>query len=96
MFERLSSTLHEVQTNPSTVTSEVAGWLTVGALGLLRVGSSAVGLVVVPFFVFYLLLDMHHLRTLFESHLPELQGRRAAACWMRSLLSGGARFRAAF
>jgi len=79
MFERLSSALHEVQTNPSTVTSEVAGWLTVGALGLLKVGSSAVGLVVVPFFVFYLSLDMHHLRTLFESHLPEQhrpEGRR--------------------
>jgi predicted PurR-regulated permease PerM len=39
----------------------------------------SIGDLLVPFFVFYLLLDMHHLRTLFESHLPEQhwpEGRR--------------------
>ena len=55
-----------------------------GAFGIIDAGSAALGLIVVPFFVYYLLLDMRHLRALTESHTPRATGRPDAAFWMRS------------
>jgi predicted PurR-regulated permease PerM len=39
--------------------------------GLVNLSSAAIGLLIVPFFVYYLLLDMHNIRLFIEKRIPE-------------------------
>lgn len=78
LFSRLGEELERFQSDPSALTSHFGGWLSTGMFGLVGAGSAALGLVVVPFFVYYLLLDMHQLRDLVESHIPARH--RPAGC----------------
>ena len=71
LFTQLETSLGQFKHNPSALTSKVGGWLSKGLLGLVNVGSAAVGLVIVPFFVYYLLLDFDRLKDLIESQIPE-------------------------
>ena len=70
-FERLQRAIADFQNDPSVVTSRIGEWLTKGVFGLISIGSVALGLVIVPFFVYYLLLDMRNLRRVIEEHVPE-------------------------
>lgn len=70
-FERLEGAVADFQNDPSAVTSRVGEWLTTGVFGLIGVGSAALGLAIVPFFVYYLLLDMSNMRRVIEEHIPE-------------------------
>jgi predicted PurR-regulated permease PerM len=71
MFERLQSSITDFENNPSAVTSRIGEWLSKGLFGLVNVSTAALGLLIVPFFVYYLLLDMGNLRRVIEEHLPE-------------------------
>ncbi len=71
MFERLQSSITDFENNPSAVTSRIGEWLSKGLFGLVDVSTAALGLLIVPFFVYYLLLDMGNLRRIIEEHLPE-------------------------
>jgi predicted PurR-regulated permease PerM len=77
LFQRLQAALEQFEKDPSALTSHFGAWLSRGAFGLVGAGSAALGLIVVPFFVYYLLLDMHRLRARIESHIPARH--RAAA-----------------
>lgn len=70
-FERLQEAVADFQKDPSAVTSRIGEWLSQGVFGLIGVGSAAIGLAIVPFFVYYLLLDMSNLRRIIEEHIPE-------------------------
>ncbi len=70
-FERLQRAIADFQNDPSAVTSRIGGWLTKGVFGLITFGSAALGLAIVPFFVYYLLLDMRNLLRVIEEHIPE-------------------------
>lgn len=71
MFERLQSTIADFENDPSAVTSRIGAWLSKGLFGLVNVSTAALGLLIVPFFVYYLLLDMNNVRRIVEEHLPE-------------------------
>ncbi len=70
MFDQLQTSLAEFKQHPDALTSRVGGWLSKGVLGLVSVGSAAIGLVIVPFFVYYLLLDLDRLKELIERQIP--------------------------
>jgi predicted PurR-regulated permease PerM len=70
LFDRLQSMISGFQDDPSALTSRIGGWLSKGLLGLVNIGSAGLGLIIVPFFIYYLLLDLHHLRLLVERHIP--------------------------
>ena len=71
MFARLQAAIADFQHDPSAVTSRIGGWLSKGLFGLVNIGTGALGLLIVPFFVYYLLLDMANLRRGIEEHVPE-------------------------
>lgn len=70
-YERLQAALRGLQEDPSAITTRVGEWLTQGLFGLVNLGSAAIGLLIVPFFVYYLLLDMHNIRVAIDEHIPE-------------------------
>lgn len=70
-FARLQATVADFENDPSALTSRIGGWLSKGLLGLVSLGSGALGLLIIPFFVYYLLLDMSNLRRIIEEHIPE-------------------------
>lgn len=70
LFDQLETSLAEFKQHPAALTSRVGGWLSKGVLGLVSVGSAGLGLVIVPFFVYYLLLDLNRLKLLLESQIP--------------------------
>jgi len=71
MFERLQSAIADFENDPSAVTSRIGQWLSKGLFGLVDASTAALGLLIVPFFVYYLLLDMDNVRRIIEEHLPE-------------------------
>jgi len=71
LFARLQGFINNFQQDPSAITSRLGGYLTQGLFGLVNLGSAALGLLIVPFFVYYLLLDMANLRRFVEEHVPE-------------------------
>lgn len=71
VFARLQTAVAGFENDPSALTSRIGGWLSKGLLGLVSFGSWALGLLIIPFFVYYLLLDMSNLRRIIEEHIPE-------------------------
>jgi predicted PurR-regulated permease PerM len=71
VFARLQAAVTDFENDPSALTSRIGGWLSEGLLGLVSLGSWGLGLLIIPFFVYYLLLDMSNLRRIFEEHIPE-------------------------
>lgn len=71
VFARLQAAVTDFENDPSALTSRIGGWLSKGLLGLVGFGSWALGLLIIPFFVYYLLLDMSNLRRIVEEHIPE-------------------------
>jgi len=71
MFSRLQAAVSEVEQHPTAITAFVGGWLSKGLLGLVNAGSTAIGLIIVPFFVYYLLLDLNRLKKFIELQIPE-------------------------
>ena len=70
LFSRLGKELELFGTDPTALRSHIGGWLSRGAFGLVDAGSAVLGLIAIPFFVYYLLLDMVRLRELAEAHIP--------------------------
>jgi len=70
VFARLQTAVANFENDPSALTSRIGGWLSKGLLGLVSLGSWALGLLIIPFFVYYLLLDMSNLRRIIEEHIP--------------------------
>jgi predicted PurR-regulated permease PerM len=71
VFARLQAAVADFENDPSALTSRIGGWLSKGLLGLVSLGSWALGMLIIPFFVYYLLLDMSNLRRIIEEHIPE-------------------------
>ncbi len=71
VFARLQTAVTNFENDPSVLTSRIGGWLSKGLLGLVGLGSWVLGLLIIPFFVYYLLLDMSNLRRIVEEHFPE-------------------------
>lgn len=71
VFARLQAAVTDFENDPSALTSRVGDWLSKGLLGLVGLGSWVLGLLIIPFFVYYLLLDMSNLRRIVEEHIPE-------------------------
>jgi len=71
LYARLQGAITDFQNDPSAITSHISGWLAKGLFGLVSFGSAALGLLIVPFFVYYLLLDMDNLRRGIEERIPE-------------------------
>jgi predicted PurR-regulated permease PerM len=70
VFAPLLAAVEDFQNDPSALTSRIGGWLSKGLFGLASLGSGALGLLIVPVFVYYLLLDMRNLRRVIEEHVP--------------------------
>ncbi len=70
MYGQLQSSISNFEKQPTALVSRIGTWLSKGLLGLVNVGSAAVGLVIVPFFVYYLLLDLDRLKNLLEDQIP--------------------------
>lgn len=70
LFDQLETSLAEFKQHPAALTSRIGGWLSKGLLGLVSVGSASLGLIIVPFFVYYLLLDLDRLKQLLENQIP--------------------------
>ena len=70
VFDQLETSVAEFKQHPAALTSRLGGWLSKGLLGLVSAGSAAVGLVIVPFFVYYLLRDLDNLKALLEAQIP--------------------------
>jgi predicted PurR-regulated permease PerM len=71
VFARLQAAVADFEDDPSALTSRIGGWLSKGLLGLVSLGLWALGMPIIPFFVYYLLLDMSNLRRIIEEHIPE-------------------------
>jgi predicted PurR-regulated permease PerM len=69
-YERLQSIIQGVQQDPSAITTRIGEWLTQGIFGLVNIGSTLIGLMIVPFFVYYLLLDSHTIARNIEERFP--------------------------
>jgi predicted PurR-regulated permease PerM len=70
MYARLEAAIANFENDPSALTSRIGEWLSKGLFGLVSIGTGALGLLIVPFFVYYLLLDMANLRRVIEEHIP--------------------------
>jgi predicted PurR-regulated permease PerM len=71
LFSSLQDFIRNFQQDPSAITSRVGGFLTQGLFGLVNLSSAAIGLLIVPFFVYYLLLDMQNIRLFIEKRIPD-------------------------
>jgi predicted PurR-regulated permease PerM len=71
VFARRQAAVADFENDPSALTSRIGEWLSKGLLGLVSLGSWVLGLLIIPFFVYYLLLDMSNLRRIIEGHIPE-------------------------
>jgi predicted PurR-regulated permease PerM len=67
---RLRDAIASAQADPTEITSKVQTFLLSGLVGLVSLGSSALGLLIVPFIVYYLLLDMDKLRAGIDARIP--------------------------
>jgi predicted PurR-regulated permease PerM len=75
---RLRSAIESAQANPTDIMTRLQTFLLSGIVGLVSLGSSALGLLIVPFFVYYLLLDLHKIRIGIDARIPS-RHRNAAA-----------------
>ena len=71
VFAQLQDFINGFQEDPSAITSRVGTYLSQGLFGLVNLGSATIGLLIVPFFVYYLLLDMQNIREFLENRIPE-------------------------
>jgi predicted PurR-regulated permease PerM len=70
-LDRIQAAIDGVKEDPSQITESVGGWLRSGVFGLVNFGSAALGLLIVPFFVYYLLLDLNNIRDAIDRRIPE-------------------------
>lgn len=68
---KIRAPLDNLRNDPSAITSRVGSWLYSGVFGLINVGSAVLGLLIVPFFVYYLLVDLHAIRDGIDARIPE-------------------------
>lgn len=71
VFSGIQDFVRGFQDDPSAITSRIGGFLSQGLFGLVNLSSAAIGLLIVPFFVYYLLLDMQNIRLFVERRIPE-------------------------
>ena len=71
VFSGLQNFVRGFQEDPSAITSRIGSFLSQGLFGLVNLSSAAIGLLIVPFFVYYLLLDMQNIRLFVERRIPE-------------------------
>jgi predicted PurR-regulated permease PerM len=77
-YARLRAAIASVQQNPTSIASGLQAWLLSGLAGLVTLGSSAIGLLIVPFFVYYLLLDLDKIRAGIDDRIPPRHRATAA------------------
>lgn len=70
-FEQLNDYTSQFTSNPSSITTRVSGWLSRGLQNVLSLGSSVVDLVLIPFFIYYMLLDLRLMTRFIRSRIPE-------------------------
>jgi len=70
VLARVNEALDGVKNDPSAITTTVGNWLMGGLFGIVNLGSAALGLLIVPFFVYYLLVDLHAIRRGFDRRIP--------------------------
>lgn len=71
MLDRIQAAIAGVRDDPSRIVETVQQWLQQGVFGLVNLASAAIGLLIVPFFVYYLLLDMRQIRSGLDQRIPE-------------------------
>lgn len=71
LLDRVKEAVDGVRNDPSAITSTVGEWLMGGIFGIVNLGSTALGLLIVPFFVYYLLVDLHDIRRGFDRRIPD-------------------------
>ena len=71
LLDRVKAAVDGVRNDPSAITSTVGEWLMGGFFGIVNLGSAALGLLIVPFFVYYLLVDLHDIRRGFDRRIPD-------------------------
>lgn len=71
VFSQLQEFIHGFQEDPSVITSRIGEFLSRGLFGLVNLSSAAIGLLIVPFFVYYVLLDMQNIKLFVENRIPE-------------------------
>lgn len=71
VLHKLEDSVEGFKNDPGAITSRVGAWLTSGLFGLVNLGSTALGLLIVPFFVYYLLLDWKRLREGIDQRFPD-------------------------
>ncbi len=71
VLQQVQRAIDDLKNDPHSITQTVGTWLTSGLFGLVNFGSTIVGLVIVPFFVYYLLVDADRIRQTIERHIPE-------------------------
>lgn len=67
---RIQLAVDGIRNDPSRITNTVTTWFTQGLFGLVNFGSTALGLLIVPFFVYYLLLDLDKIRSAIDTRIP--------------------------
>ena len=70
VLTRIQTAVDNVRREPGRITDAATGWLQKGLFGLVNIGSAALGLLIVPFFVYYLLLDMNNIREAVDRRIP--------------------------
>ncbi|MBK6427925.1 MAG: AI-2E family transporter [Blastocatellia bacterium] len=71
ILARVREAMEGVANDPSAITTTVGEWLMGGFFGIVNLGSTALGLLIVPFFVYYLLVDLHDIRRGFDRRIPD-------------------------
>lgn len=71
LLDRVKEAVDGVRSDPSAITSTVGEWLMGGLFGIVGLGSAALGLLIVPFFVYYLLIDLHDIRRGMDRRIPD-------------------------
>lgn len=71
IFSQLQNFIQSFQEDPSVITDRIGGFLSQGLFGLINLTETTIALLIVPFFVYYLLLDMENIRAFLENRIPE-------------------------
>lgn len=70
LFASLQEFINSFQNDPSVITDNIGTYLSQGLFGLVNLSSAMIGLLIVPFFVYYLLLEMQNIRLFLENRIP--------------------------
>lgn len=70
-LESVRAVLNGIRDDPTAITSRVGAWLYSGVFGLVNAGTALLGLLIVPFFVYYILVDMNRIRAGIDRRIPE-------------------------